>query len=114
MLFSIFNCLVLFFLLGVPLVVSLPHFLFANHSVINAVGGMQPRKEDHATFISIEPVRLLYLFENFLGTATSFCLLSLTFSKGDFPACNERRNFRYSRQNPYRIVQRHAHGIPFL
>ncbi|XP_046852737.1 lysosome membrane protein 2-like isoform X2 [Xenia sp. Carnegie-2017] len=41
--------------LNVPVVVSLPHFLFANKTVIDSVNGMHPNEEDHSTFISIEP-----------------------------------------------------------
>ncbi|XP_028407290.1 lysosome membrane protein 2-like [Dendronephthya gigantea] len=39
----------------VPIVVSLPHFLFANESVIKSVDGMHPNEDDHATFVSVEP-----------------------------------------------------------
>ena len=47
--------------LDVPIVVSLPHFLYANESVIESVDGMHPREDVHATFVSVEPVRLCCL-----------------------------------------------------
>ena len=47
--------------LDVPIVVSLPHFLFADPSVISSVDGMHPNEEDHVTFVSVEPVRFYCL-----------------------------------------------------
>ncbi|OXA50660.1 Sensory neuron membrane protein 1 [Folsomia candida] len=40
---------------GAPVVMSKPHFLDADESVINGVTGMKPEKEKHDTFLDIEP-----------------------------------------------------------
>lgn len=42
--------------LDVPALLSLPHFLYANKSYLEAVDGLSPSKEDHLTYVELEPV----------------------------------------------------------
>ncbi|KAH1011773.1 hypothetical protein HUJ04_001066 [Dendroctonus ponderosae] len=42
--------------LGFPMAVSFPHFLFADASASAAVEGLRPNEEDHGSFVLIEPV----------------------------------------------------------
>ena len=39
--------------------VSFPHFYQADPMYINAVEGMTPNKEDHETYLDLQPVRPL-------------------------------------------------------
>lgn len=43
---------------GAPIVVSFPHFYQADPKYINAVDGLSPNKEDHETYLDLQPVRL--------------------------------------------------------
>ena len=44
-------------LLGAPIVMSLPHFLYCDpKEVIDLVIGLTPNKEEHQTFFDVEPV----------------------------------------------------------
>ncbi|XP_005801042.1 lysosome membrane protein 2-like isoform X1 [Xiphophorus maculatus] len=40
---------------GAPIVVSFPHFYQADPAYINAVGGMNPNKEEHETYLDLQP-----------------------------------------------------------
>ncbi|GCB71273.1 hypothetical protein scyTo_0001509 [Scyliorhinus torazame] len=39
-----------------PIYISLPHFLYATDKIVNAVDGLSPNKEEHETFLDVEPV----------------------------------------------------------
>ncbi|XP_041059053.1 platelet glycoprotein 4 [Carcharodon carcharias] len=39
-----------------PIYISLPHFLYASDEIVNAIDGMHPNKEEHETFLDVEPV----------------------------------------------------------
>ncbi|XP_038667426.1 platelet glycoprotein 4 isoform X1 [Scyliorhinus canicula] len=39
-----------------PIYISLPHFLYATDEIVNAVDGLSPNKEEHETFLDVEPV----------------------------------------------------------
>ncbi|XP_078090890.1 platelet glycoprotein 4 [Mustelus asterias] len=39
-----------------PIYISLPHFLYASDEIVNAVDGLNPNKEEHETFLDVEPV----------------------------------------------------------
>ncbi len=41
---------------GVPVLVSKPHFLDSDPSVINAIEGIEPNRISHDTFIDVEPI----------------------------------------------------------
>ncbi|XP_046362728.2 lysosome membrane protein 2-like [Haliotis rufescens] len=41
---------------GAPVVMSQPHFLAADQSVINGVEGMHPMRAEHQTFVDVEPM----------------------------------------------------------
>lgn len=45
------------FLEGAPIVVSFPHFYQADPMYINAVDGLNPNKEEHETYLDLQPVR---------------------------------------------------------
>ncbi|XP_060100645.1 platelet glycoprotein 4 [Heteronotia binoei] len=40
---------------GKPVVISLPHFLYASEDIKEGVEGMNPNKEEHMTYLDIEP-----------------------------------------------------------
>lgn len=42
--------------LGAPVVLSFPHFYFADSSYLNAVEGLQPNSSIHSFHIDVEPV----------------------------------------------------------
>lgn len=42
---------------GAPIVVSFPHFYQADPKYINAVDGLNPNKEEHETYLDLQPVR---------------------------------------------------------
>ncbi|XP_056631142.1 sensory neuron membrane protein 1-like isoform X1 [Diorhabda sublineata] len=42
--------------IGAPIIVSLPHFLYADESLLKQVEGLKPVKEDHVMTVSIEPL----------------------------------------------------------
>ena len=46
----------LFFQIGRPVYISLPHFLHASDSILHDVEGLSPNEEEHATFLDVEPV----------------------------------------------------------
>lgn len=48
--------LVVIFALGLPIFVSMPHFLNANQSLIEAVEGLKPNKDNHDLSLSLDPV----------------------------------------------------------
>ncbi|XP_072418727.1 platelet glycoprotein 4 isoform X1 [Chiloscyllium punctatum] len=39
-----------------PIYISLPHFLYASDQIVNAIDGINPNKEEHQTFLDVEPV----------------------------------------------------------
>ena len=41
---------------GAPVIMSLPHFLYAAPQYINAIEGMKPDPEKHNTQLDVEPV----------------------------------------------------------
>uniref|UniRef100_A0A8C6W3H6 Scavenger receptor class B, member 2 n=1 Tax=Nannospalax galili TaxID=1026970 RepID=A0A8C6W3H6_NANGA len=41
---------------GAPIIMSFPHFYLADQKFISAVKGMHPNKEDHETFVDINPL----------------------------------------------------------
>jgi hypothetical protein len=45
-----------FFLKGVPLVMSCPHYLFAPQEIVDDVVGIKPNLTQHQTLIYIEPL----------------------------------------------------------
>ena len=47
---------------GLPLMMSSPHFLYADHVYRDNVTGMHPNFEHHATFVDIEPVSKVISF----------------------------------------------------
>lgn len=50
-----FKCFQLF-ILGAPVVLSFPHFYFADPSYLNAVEGLHPNSSIHSFHIDVEPV----------------------------------------------------------
>jgi hypothetical protein len=42
--------------IGAPIVVSFPHFYQADDKYINAVDGLHPNKEEHETYLDLNPV----------------------------------------------------------
>ncbi|XP_068127176.1 lysosome membrane protein 2 [Hyperolius riggenbachi] len=46
---------------GAPIILSPPHFYQAEESVIDSIEGMHPKKEDHETFLDINPLTGLLL-----------------------------------------------------
>lgn len=46
----------LFFQIGRPVFISLPHFLHASDSILHDVEGLSPNEEEHETFLDVEPV----------------------------------------------------------
>ena len=41
---------------GAPVALSSPHFLYGDPQLIHNVTGLHPNKEEHATWIDIDPV----------------------------------------------------------
>lgn len=41
---------------GAPIIMSFPHFYQADERFVSAIGGMHPNKEDHETFVDINPL----------------------------------------------------------
>lgn len=41
---------------GAPIVVSFPHFYQADPAYINAIDGLNPNKEEHETYLDLQPV----------------------------------------------------------
>lgn len=41
---------------GAPIVVSFPHFYQADPTYINAIDGLNPNKEEHETYLDLQPV----------------------------------------------------------
>lgn len=48
-----------FFVKGIPLYVSLPHFLNCEKKLIDSVQSLHPNIKDHEYKLSIDPVRLI-------------------------------------------------------
>ena len=46
--------------MSVDLVMSLPHFYQADPKYINAIEGLNPNKEEHESYLDIEPVTLYH------------------------------------------------------
>lgn len=42
--------------IGAPIVVSFPHFYQADEKYIKAIDGMSPNKEEHETYLDLNPV----------------------------------------------------------
>lgn len=47
----------MFFLLDIPLAVSLPHFYNSDPTLLDGVIGMEPDEEKHDSVIALQPVR---------------------------------------------------------
>lgn len=45
---------------GAPIVVSFPHFYQADPKYINAIDGLNPNKEEHETYLDLQPVQLIF------------------------------------------------------
>lgn len=41
--------------ISLPVFVSAPHFYLGDHALVEAVGGLSPNPEEHATFLKVEP-----------------------------------------------------------
>lgn len=41
---------------GAPVIMSMPHFLGCDQDTIDTIVGLQPNREDHQSYIDIEPV----------------------------------------------------------
>ncbi|KAE8616415.1 hypothetical protein XENTR_v10008800 [Xenopus tropicalis] len=41
---------------GKPIFLSLPHFLYASDYLLDSVSGLKPNKEEHETYIDVEPI----------------------------------------------------------
>lgn len=41
---------------GMPVYISLPHFLYGSEALKEAIDGMEPNEEEHSTFLDVEPV----------------------------------------------------------
>lgn len=52
---------------GAPIVVSFPHFYQADPKYINAVDGLSPNKEEHETYLDLQPVRQIFTTPTDLG-----------------------------------------------
>lgn len=52
---------------GRPIFISLPHFLYGSPYLRDGVKGLNPIKEDHYTFLDVEPVRAFDLLGLFSG-----------------------------------------------
>lgn len=50
------SCLIFYTILGVPVIMSQPHFLGADQSVIDSFIGLNPNRDLHETYIDIVPV----------------------------------------------------------
>lgn len=48
---------------GAPIVVSFPHFYQADPKYINAVEGLNPNKEEHETYLDLQPVWIIFVTE---------------------------------------------------
>lgn len=51
--------MILCFSTGAPIVVSFPHFYQADQQYIDAIDGMNPNKEEHETYLDLNPVSLV-------------------------------------------------------
>ncbi|XP_040822665.1 lysosome membrane protein 2 isoform X2 [Ochotona curzoniae] len=41
---------------GAPIIMSFPHFYLADEKFVSAIGGMHPNKEEHETFVDVNPL----------------------------------------------------------
>lgn len=55
-----------FFVSGATLVLSYPHFLYADPIYANGVIGMHADEDTHRIFMDIEPVRICFIFTCYL------------------------------------------------
>lgn len=46
---------------GAPIIMSFPHFYQADEKFVSAIKGMRPNKEEHETFVDINPVSTHFL-----------------------------------------------------
>jgi len=47
---------------GVPVFLSLPHFLYGSNHLIQSVIGLSPNPDEHSIFLDVEPVRSSFHF----------------------------------------------------
>lgn len=64
-----------FAILVSPILLSFPHFLWANEAYLNGVEGMNPNEDIHKTFLLVEPVRSNML--RFLKLESNYRILVL-------------------------------------
>lgn len=58
--FDLFNCI------GVPIIVSLPHFYLADPKLLDDIGsGISPNKKEHMIFVHFETVSDIFFSSNF-------------------------------------------------
>lgn len=50
------------YFIGAPIVVSFPHFLYADWRYVNNVKGLSPNETNHQIFVNLEPVSELFTF----------------------------------------------------
>ena len=53
---SLHLCLKLIFSVGVPVLMSTPHFLDGNPILAAAINGLEPDRKKHLTYINLEPM----------------------------------------------------------
>ncbi len=49
------NLIFVFYFKGAPVVISYPHFLYGDPSLVDSVGGMKPDISKHETYLDLEP-----------------------------------------------------------
>ena len=47
---------------GAPVVMSMPHFLGCDPEQLEAIRGLNPKLEEHSSFLDLEPVGRIWLF----------------------------------------------------
>lgn len=68
---------------GAPVVVSFPHFYQADPKYINAVDGLNPNKEEHETYLDLQPVGFLTGRRNMSGNMSALSASHILFIYGD-------------------------------
>lgn len=42
---------------GIPVYISLPHFLYGSEVLLQGIEGLNPNVDEHSIFLDVEPVR---------------------------------------------------------